>query len=906
MILEFLRRLNHYFRRGRFEAELDEEMRHHLAMAGRTQFGNVTRWKEESRAMWTWTFLEQLAQDLRYAMRATAKNRAFTALAAASLALGIGANTAIFSFIDAILARALPVERPESLVMLKWVAKQRADWGTFVLHSINGSTYDEGGGTNAGIFPYPAFETFRASGNGLFSSLFAYRPTPRLNLAARGQAYLAAGEYVSGDFFRGLGVAPASGRLLSASDDGFGADPVVVISEGFSRRCFGGPADAVEQKVLINNNPFTVVGVTPPGFFGVDPSVNPDVFLPVHSNVAVEASSQFGGQPAGYLDKNYYWLDVMGRLKPGVTLEQAEATLGPVFANWVASTASTAAERANLPALRVQLGAGGLETLRRRYARPLYVLMTLVGLILAIACANIANLLLARASARRREIALRLSIGAARPRIIRQLLTESALLSSVGGILGVFFAVWGIRFLTLLLANGSGSFTLRADLNWHVLTLALTLSMITGVAFGLAPALQATRVDLVTAMKETRAGVSVAHYHWRLRSGHALIVGQIAMSLLMLVAAGLFVRTLSNLQSIDVGFNRESLLIFNLNARQAGRPRDEIADFYASLLRQFKEIPGVRQVSLANQSFINAGFGLNHHIPGKATNPADRMLIVGPDYFKTMQIPIVAGREIGESDLPNSRPVAMISDYFAKVNFPAENPIGKHVVLRGRRDRGETERDMEIVGIAKDAKYGGLTDRLRPVLYIPYNQGYPQPEDVFFQLRTAGDPLAFVGSVREIVRRADPRMPLGSVQTESAAIDQTINQEIVFARLCTGLALLALVIACVGLYATVSYNVAQRTDEIGIRMALGAQRGRLVRMILREVGILTALGLAIGVLGALVASRLVKTFLFGMHPNDPLAIIGATLTLVAAAILASYAPARRASRIDPMAALRHE
>jgi macrolide transport system ATP-binding/permease protein len=920
---EFSRKLKWLFQRSSKEKELEEELRFHLEeeaeeglttgklerealLAAQRSLGNLTLLREQTRSAWGWSPVEDLVQDLRYAFRTIAGNKLFSALASLSLALGIGANTAIYSFMDSILSRTLPVGRPESLVMLKWVAKQPADWGTFVMHSINGSTYDEGGGTNAGIFPYPAFETFQASGVDVFSSLFAYHQTPRLNVAAKGQAYLAAGEYVSGDFFRGLGVPPASGRLLIASDDGFGADPVVVISEAFGRKCFGGADSAIGQKVLINNALFTVVGVTTPEFFGVDPSVNPDVFLPVHSNVVVEASSQFGGQSAEYLDNNYYWLDVMGRLKPGVTLEQAQTTLGPVFANWVATTASTDAERSNLPALKVEPGAGGLETLRRQYSRPLYVLMTLVGLILTIACANVANLLLARISVRRREIALRLSIGAGRLRIVRQLLTESVLLSSIGGMLGVFFAVWGIRFLTLMLAKGSASFTLRAELNWHVLSLALALSMLTGVAFGLAPALQATRVDLVTAMKETRAGGSVAHSHWRFRLGHVLIVGQIAMSLLMLVAAGLFVRTLSNLQSIDVGFNRENLLIFNLNARQAGRPIKEIADLYASLLQQFKAIPGVRQASLANQSFISAGFGLNHHIPGKAMNPADRMLIVGPDYFKTMQIPIVAGREIGESDLPISQPVAMISEYFAKVNFQGENPIGKHVVLRGQRDRKEAERDMEIVGVAKDAKYGGITDRLRPVLYIPYNQGYPEPEEVFFQLRTAGDPLAFINTVREIVRRVDSRMPVGGVETESAAIEHTINQEIVFARLCTGFALLALVIACVGLYGIVSYSVAQRTEEIGIRMALGAQRGRLLTMILRQVGILTALGLAIGLLGSLAASRLVKTFLFGMRPNDPLTIVGAALTLVVAAVLACYAPARRASTIDPMVALRHE
>jgi macrolide transport system ATP-binding/permease protein len=481
------------------------------------------------------------------------------------------------------------------------------------------------------------------------------------------------------------------------------------------------------------------------------------------------------------------------------------------------------------------------------------------------------------------------------------------LLSSIGGIVGVLFAVSGIRFLTLLLANGSANFTLRAELNWHVLLLALALSMITGIAFGLAPALQATGVDIITAMKETRAGEpSARHSYWRISLSHMLIVGQIAVSLLMLVAAGLFARTLSNLQSIDVGFNRENLLMFNLNARQAGRPLEEIANLYAGLLKRFKTIPGVREASLSNQSFIKAGFGLNHRIPGKAPNPDDRMLIIGPSYLKNMQIPVVAGREIDERDLPGSPPVAMISEYFAKVNFPGENPIGKHVTLTGRRDHPETAREMEIVGIAKDARYGGLTDKRRPLLYIPYNQGYPRPEAVVFELRAAGDPLSYVNTVREIVRQADSRMPISGVKTEAAEIDQTINQEIIFARLCTAFAVLALVIACVGLYGTVSYSVARRTAEIGIRMALGAQRGRLIGMILLQVVIVTGVGLSIGVPGALAASKLVKAFLFGVQPNDLLSIAGAAATLLTAAILASFAPAYRASKIDPMVALRHE
>jgi predicted permease len=383
-------------------------------------------------------------------------------------------------------------------------------------------------------------------------------------------------------------------------------------------------------------------------------------------------------------------------------------------------------------------------------------------------------------------------------------------------------------------------------------------------------------------------------------------VGQIAVSLLMLVAAGLFVRTLSNLQSVELGFNRENMLLFNLNARQAGRASGEVAAFYDNLLTRFRQIPGVREASLSNRSLINAGFNLRHSIPGKQVNPANRVLVVGPSFFKTMQIPILAGRETDERDRPGSRPVAVISEQYAKLNFGDENPIGRHVILLPRREHPEA-RDMEIVGIARDARYGGLKREVPPpVLYIPYNQGFPEPEDVVFALRTAGDPLAYVNAIREIVRQADSRVPLSRIRTQAAEIDQTITQEIVFARLCTAFGTLALLIACVGLYGTVSYNVARRTSEIGIRMALGAQRSRVVRLILFHVFMLAAAGLAIGLPAAFGASKLIASFLFGMEPNDPLTLSAAVAILLASAILAGCAPARRASRIDPMAALRHE
>ena len=514
----FFRRLLYYFRRRQFEAELDEEMQHHAALSGRRKFGNVTLLKEDSRAMWTWTFWEQLGQDLRYALRTMANNKAFTALAALSLALGIGANTAIYSFMDSILLRSLPVQNPESLAVLNWHGKPRfvskgkgtpeGKETTFVMHAMSGNTYgDSKSGTTAGIFPFPAFELL-AKDDSSFSSVFAFYPAGRLNLAFKGQADIANGEYVSGDYFRGLGIPPASGRLLLRDDDRPGAPPVAVISFAFSQSHFGGTANVAGQSILINNIPFTVAGVTPPEFFGTDPEAAPDVYLPMHANLLLEAYP-FGGPGAQYLDQNYYWVQIMARLRPGVSLAQAQAALATPFHQWVESTATNDKERANLPELLVSEGAGGLDTLRRQYSKPLYFLLTLVGLILAIACANIANLLLARAAARRREIALRLSVGAGRFRVIRQLLTESVCLGLTGRNPGSFVRDLGHPFSDVAVGQRQSNFTLRADLNWHVLGAAAALSLLTGALFGLAPAIQSTRVDVMPALKEIRT--SQAH-----------------------------------------------------------------------------------------------------------------------------------------------------------------------------------------------------------------------------------------------------------------------------------------------------------------------------------------------------------------------------------------------------------
>jgi predicted permease len=640
-----------------------------------------------------------------------------------------------------------------------------------------------------------------------------------------------------------------------------------------------------------------VIGVAPGEFSGVDPARAPHVYFPLRARPSA-------GTDNAFVDQNYYWVEMMGRLRPGVGLAQAQAALAGPFAQWVATTATTDRQRANLPALRLEEGAGGLDSLRRQYSKPLYVLWAMVGLILAIACANTANLLLARASARRREMAVRLSIGAGRFRVVRQLLTESVLLASVSGALGIFIAVAGIRVLTRLLANGQEGFTLHAELNWHVLAVTLGLSLLCGVLFGLAPALQLARPAVMPALKAT----SVTERRGRVRHGiarpsatQALVVAQIAISLLMLVGAGLFVRTLSNLQSVPLGFNRDNVLLFEVNAPQAGYPAANVQAFYAELRRRLSEIPGVHKATLSHASLIRAGRSHPVTVNGVRAQ-GHRILHAGPGFFTTMQIPLLRGREIDEGDRQGSLPVAVVSDLFARTYFGDKDPLGQRLTVGG-----SSPIEPEIVGVAATARYGGLKGSVPPVVYLSYAQiPASQVRQMIFALRTDGDPLDYIGTVREIVRAADPRVPVTNVKTQAADIDQTINQEMVFARLCTAFAILALVISCVGLYGTMAYTVARRTREIGIRMALGAPRRGVIWMVLREVCVLAAVGLAIGLPAAFGASRFIESFLFATKANDPRALGVAVAILLGAALVAGYGPARRASRVDPTVALRDE
>ena len=823
-----------------------------------------------------------------------AKQPLFTAMAALTLALGIGANAAIFSFLDAILLRALPVPHPASLVVLNWHA---ADPPSFV-QSMGSNTFrDAKLGFSSSSFPYAAYEIFRQQ-KGVFSSVFAFFPAGSLNVIAHGQAEIAAGQYCSGEYFSGLGVTPAAGRWIEPADDLAGAAPAAVLSFRYARRRFGEPSGALGKPIQVNSHDFTVVGVAGPEFFGVDPAGAPDIFVPLHASLLPQLTSRF------YVESNLYWLRLMGRLREGVTREQALAALAPAFQNLVASSAAGA--HFNLPALYLQDGAGGLDVLRRRYSRPLYVLMTMVALILAIACANVANLLLARATGRRREMALRLSLGASRWRIVRQLLTESVSLALVGGVLGAGFAACGIRALTFLLGNGRPDFTLHAELDGRVLAILLALSVAAGIIFGLVPAIQSMRADLDSTLRQPRTGVPHLRFaSWlRVAPSHLLVISQIAMSLVLLAGAALFIRTLQNLGGVSLGFRPERIMLFTVNARQAGYRDGSLVRFYEELHSRLSAVPGVRSVTASDQALVAGYFSSTSVIlpEFRGKDSQAHFLKVAPAFFSTMQIPILLGREIDERDIRQGAAVAVVNEVFAKTFFPGRNPIGARfgMGLRGAPPQ------VEIVGVSRDALYESLKYAIPPVVYIPYSQSLALLGPMTYELRAAGGPLALARPARQALREIDAGVPASGIRTQTDQIDQTTTQERTFAALCTCFALLALAIACVGLYGTMAYNVARRTNEIGLRIALGARHGSVVWMVLREVLLLAGAGLAMGLGAALFMAHLLDAFVFQMKPNDPLVLSCAAISLLAAALFAGFGPALRAARVDPWTALRNE
>ncbi|HXN97548.1 MAG TPA: ABC transporter permease [Candidatus Acidoferrales bacterium] len=936
-------------RRERMMNDLDQDIREHIATetqdniargmspedahyAAMRKFGNVARVTEETREVWTFVWIEQLLQDIRYALRTFTHSPGFAAIVIITLALGIGANTAIFSFIDAVILRPLPVQDPQHLVVLRWSAHARPKLKG---HSSYGDCLNLGGDCS---FSVPFFKSIRAHTD-TFSGMAAFAGPLDYDFSGNGPASMAQGQYVSGDFFSTLGVNTIVGRPLGMSDDSPSAPPAIVLSYAYWQRAFGGERSVVGRMVRLNNISTVIVGVAEPRFTNLTPGNSIDFFMPF--SVADRIRSEHWGHGDRISDPGVWWSVIVGRLKPGVSLAQAQAAATTMFVNETTHGATPLLNEADAPAIKLLPAAEGLDGESSQIAPMFYLLMFAVGLILLIACANVAGLMLARSATRQREMAVRLALGAGRARIVRQLLTESVLLSLVGGTLGIFLSLWGINAITALFSSGYESFPFVIAPDWRVLLFTVGVTFAVGILFGLAPALRGARIDLTPGLKETASSLpgSAAHSGRWLRLGNVLVVAQVALSIVVLIGAGLLVRTLRNLRNLNPGFDTRSILLFGVNPTAAGYSDQKTAQLYSDLQQRFAALPSVISASYSADALLSGNHSSDDvHLDGAPpkSNVSAEWLAVGLDFFSTMRIPMLAGRTFTPADFasaaatnaavtaaadapakvtrpygttsvnPSEAPAAplpvIINEAFAREFFPNQDPVGKHM---GNAQEDEPATGPQpgylIIGITGNTKYNSLRVEIEPTMYLPQ-----VGNSAHFELRTAADPLALVKVVNGVVSGVDDNLPLFDVRTQTKQIDQTLFLDRLMSQLSSAFALLALVLACVGLYGLLSYEVSRRTRELGIRMALGAQRRDLLRLVVGQGILLVLIGAAIGIAAAIGLTRFMSTILYGVHADDPLtfAVVAILLTLVALA--ACYIPARRAMRVDPIIALRYE
>ncbi|MBI1787102.1 MAG: ABC transporter permease [Acidobacteria bacterium] len=839
-----------------------------------------------------------LIHDLRYAGRALRQHPGFAVVAVLSLALGIGVNTAIFSLIHALLLKSLPVEDPGRLVMVS----DPSSAGVSI-------------GTQSGVrslFTYEEFQRMRERNQVFTGMLAAESSSSRLNAGiGGGPLEEVRTRLVSGDYFATLGVKPLAGRTFTAADDKSpGSDPYVVLSYAYWNKRFGLDAAALGKTIQIHKTFFTIIGVAPPGFLGETIGDSPDLWLPLMMEPMAKPGRDWLHDDPSKAEK-VMWLLVAGRLKPGVTASQAESSLNVLFQQIVHETAGS-----NLPPdrtrelagqkIKIRPGNRGASSMRDEFGEPLWVLITVVGVVLLIACVNVANLLLARAAARQREIAIRLALGAGRARLIRQLLTESLLLALMGGAIGILFAFWAGNLLVRMVAGGPNPAPLDVHPDASILTFTAGVSLLTGLLFGLAPALRATRVEAGSALKDNSR--SVIGSGARITTGKALVISQVALSLLLLIGAGLFLRTLQNLQNVDLGYPREKLLLVRVDPVTAGYQGARLAAVFRTLLERFGAIPGVRGVTLSENGLFSGTesgdrISVEGYKPQKRGDDSARFDQVGPLYFSTLGIPMLAGREIDQRDIETSARVCVINEAMARFFFENRNPIGKHIT----DEFPDTRTTFQIVGVSKDDRDHRLRGDIPRRFYIPFFQGLGGiPPAANFEIRTFADPNSMVRTVRREVELVDRGLAILNVSPLGELLDRTLTQERLIAQLCTLFGLLALVLACVGLYGVLSYSIARRTNEIGIRMALGALPSSVLGAVLRETLLVVAIGIAAGIPASFALTRLVSSKLYGLKATDPLTIVAAGVVLIAAAMLAGYLPARRASRVDPLIALRYE
>jgi predicted permease len=845
-------------------------------------------------AAWT----EDLLKDLRYAVRQFSRNPVFTGVAVASLAVGIGANTAIFSVMNAALLKTLPVRDPQGLVMLT---------------DPNQSGVSSGMSSGErGMLTYAEFAQLRDHATTLDGLCAAQSQMARTQVRiAGGQQEDARTRLVSEEYFSVLGIDPAIGRFFNRADaKSPGEDPYAVISYEYWQKRFGGNVSVLGTPIKMLGATLTVIGVAAPGFTGESVADKPDFWMPMMMQPLVMPGRDWLHEDLSKSIEKVMWLNAFGRLKPGVTQARAQTEIDVLFRgiieNGYPSTLDAETRKQALDQ-RIKLHDARTGTFGGRddFAQQLRVLLWASVVVLLIACINVANLLLARATARTKEVGVRLSIGASRLRLVRQFLTESLMLSLLGGLAGLLLAWVASRGLVLLLSERREDFALAPRLDWHVLGFTIGVTLLTGVLFGLAPALRGTRVNLNDTLRDSGRTTASGS---KLNLAKGLVIVQVALSLLLVAGAGLFLRTLWNLQSVNLGYQKEHLLLVSADGVSAGYKDARLSFLWRALTGRLRTLPGVQGASYSINGLFSGSESADEvdvegFTPSKDKEKFSRFDMVGPQYFSTVGIPLLLGRELGEQDNAKSPHVCVINEAFARLFFNGRNPIGRHVTEKF----GTKKNVMEIVGVAKNARDHGLRGDVPPRFYIPADQGMDGPNEwAIFEIRTAGDPEQMIASVRKTILSVNEDLPVEGARAVVASVDRTNAQPRMVARLCSIFGIMALLLAATGLYGVLSYGVARRTNEIGIRMALGAGKGRVIQMILRETGIMIVLGVVAGVIFTGVGVQLIKSKLFGLGALDPVTVLSAVGILTVVALIAGYVPAARAARVNPTQALRHE
>ena len=901
--------LSRLFRKSKQDAQLDSELRFHIEQqtaaniaAGMpheearrralAQFGGLEYMKEETRDARGTHFIDTVLQDIRFAFRILRKTPLITSIALLSLALGIGANTAIFSLIDAVMLRMLPVKNPEQLVQIKFRSPASAN--------------PRGSVTN------PIWEQVRDHQDA-FAGVFAWGPTT-FDLADGGEESDIQGVYASGSYFSILGVRPAAGRLLSVSDDVRGCSGAAVLSYGFWQSHYAGAQSAVGSSIRLNGHYFPIIGIAQRGFSGTDVGERLDVAIPICAEAILQ------GKDSSLDVRDDWWLLMMGRLKPGTTVEQADARMkvlsGPLFAavvpqDWPAKYQDIF-RKYTFAIFPGATGTNGFYGVRGQYSQPLEILMFVVGLVLLIACANIASLLLARSATRQKEIAVRLSLGASRARLIRQVLTESVVLSGVGAILGVFFARWGSALLVRLVSAQDNQVFLDLKMDGRVLGFTIGVAVLCGLLFGILPALRSTRVSAMSAMKEGQSqGLGGRSQSV---SARWIVAVQVALSLVLLIWASFFIRTFTNLMALDAGFDRNNVLMVETNIHHGQIPEAARAPLYGQMLAKLRAIPGVVSASqcwmtpLSGNQWDSSLTAPGHPLPA-GVEPDTFLNWVTPGYFETMQTRLLEGRTFDARDTADSTPVVVVNELLAQRYFGTQNPIGQH--LLAEPGGMLTKEPMEIVGVVQDTKYTSLDENFQPEAYFPLSQIQKNvAQDTTFEIRTAMKPSAIIPAVRDAMASVNKSASLQFTTLKQEA-DDSVLQEHLMAVLSGFFGGLALLLTAIGLYGVMAYVVTLRTHEIGIRMALGAQQGSILRLIMRDAAIVMIAGVAAGLLGSILITFLTQLS-FGVKSSHPWALAltiearVAVAALVAVALVATYIPARRAMKVDPMVALRYE